>query len=143
MRATATARATPASCTSTPPIGPAVVAELIAKGKIHASATTVNAKSLLENCEGKFAEDRDVIKSYDAPMQAAAGFVNLKGNLFDSAIMKTSVISEEFRARYLSNADDPDAFEGRAIVFIIAGLLFTALFIGAVYTVVSLVLSTR
>lgn len=96
---------------------PAVVAELIAKGKIDGSATTVNGKSLIENCEGKFAEDRDVIKTYDSPMQAAAGFVNLKGNLFDSAIMKTSVISEEFRERYLSNPDDPNAFEGRAIVF--------------------------
>ena len=96
---------------------PAVVAELISKGKIKASVTTVNAKSLVENCEGKFAEDRDVIKSYDDPMQAAAGFVNLKGNLFDSAIMKTSVISGEFRQRYLSNPDDLNAFEGRAIVF--------------------------
>ncbi|MFY0614583.1 MAG: dihydroxy-acid dehydratase family protein [Hyphomicrobiaceae bacterium] len=96
---------------------PAVVAELIAKGKIKASAKTVNQKSLVENCEGKFSEDRDVIKSYDDPMQAAAGFVNLKGNLFDSAIMKTSVISEEFRQRYLSKPDDLNAFEGRAIVF--------------------------
>lgn len=96
---------------------PAVVAELIAKGKIKASAKTVNQKSLVENCEGKFSEDRNVIKSYDDPMQAAAGFVNLKGNLFDSAIMKTSVISEEFRQRYLSKPDDLNAFEGRAIVF--------------------------
>ena len=52
-----------------------------------------------------------------APMLEKAGFLNLKGNLFDSAIMKTSVISEEFRNRYLSNPNDPDAFEGRAIVF--------------------------
>ena len=81
------------------------------------SVVTVNGKSLVENCEGRLSEDRDVIKSYDAPMQAAAGFLNLKGNLFDSAIMKTSVISGEFRQRYLSNPDDPNAFEGRAIVF--------------------------
>jgi len=96
---------------------PAVVAELIAKGKINKKAVTVNGKTLYENCEGKFAWDRDVIKAYDAPMVRNAGFLNLKGNLFDSAIMKTSVISEEFRQRYLSNPKDPDAFEGRAIVF--------------------------
>ncbi|MBU2531927.1 MAG: dihydroxy-acid dehydratase family protein [Alphaproteobacteria bacterium] len=96
---------------------PAVVAELIAKGKIRPSATTVNGRTLLQNCEGRFSDDRDVIKSYDAPMRAESGFVNLKGNLFDSAIMKTSVISEEFRKFYLSNPDDPNAFEGRAIVF--------------------------
>jgi dihydroxy-acid dehydratase len=96
---------------------PAVVAELIAKGKINKTAVTVNGKSLHENCEGKFAWDRDVIKTYDNPMRAEAGFLNLKGNLFDSAIMKTSVISEEFRKRYLSNPKDPNAFEGRAIVF--------------------------
>jgi dihydroxy-acid dehydratase len=96
---------------------PAVVAELIAKGKINKTATTVNGRSLYENCEGKFASDRDVIKAYDKPMRKAAGFLNFKGNLFDSAIMKASVISEEFRQRYLSNPKDPNAFEGRAIVF--------------------------
>ena len=96
---------------------PAVVAELITKGKINKKAITVNARSLYENCEGKFASDRDVIKSYDAPMKRNAGFLNFKGNLFDSAIMKASVISEEFRQRYLSNPKDPEAFEGRAIVF--------------------------
>jgi len=96
---------------------PAVVAELIAKGKINKTAITVNGKTLYENCDGKFAWDRDVIKEYDKPMRKHAGFLNLKGNLFDSAIMKSSVISEEFRKRYLSNPKDPDAFEGRAIVF--------------------------
>jgi dihydroxy-acid dehydratase len=96
---------------------PAVVAELIAKGKIDRSAYTVNGKTLYENCEGKFSWDRAVIKSYDEPMKPHAGFLNLKGNLFDSAIMKTSVISDEFRERYLSNPKDPNAFEGRAIVF--------------------------
>ena len=96
---------------------PAVVAELIAKGKINKTALTVNGRTLYENCEGKFAWDRDVIKPYDQPMKQQAGFLNFKGNLFDSAIMKTSVISEEFRKRYLSNSKDPMAFEGRAIVF--------------------------
>ncbi|MDX2157943.1 MAG: IlvD/Edd family dehydratase [Hyphomicrobiaceae bacterium] len=96
---------------------PAVVAELIDNGKINKVAITVNGKSLHDNCEGKHSWDRRVIKSYDEPMVKAAGFLNIKGNLFDSAIMKTSVISEEFRKRYLSNPKDLNAFEGRAIVF--------------------------
>ncbi len=96
---------------------PAVVAELIQAGKINPKPITVNGKSLAANCEGAFTNNRDVIKSFDDPMQKEAGFLNLKGNLFDSAIMKTSVISAAFRERYLSNPDDPMAFEARAIVF--------------------------
>ena len=96
---------------------PAVVAELIDMGKINTSAITVNGKSLHDNNVGKFAKDRDVIKAHDAPMKSHAGFLNLTGNLFESAIMKTSVISETFRQRYLENPDDPNAFEGRAMVF--------------------------
>jgi dihydroxy-acid dehydratase len=96
---------------------PAVVAELIDMGRIDKSAITINGKSLHDNNVGKFTRDREVIKAHDAPMKSRAGFLNLKGNLFDSAIMKTSVISDEFRGRYLQNPDDPDAFEGRAMVF--------------------------
>ena len=96
---------------------PAVVAELIAMGKIDKTAITVNGKSLYENNEGRFTSDREVIKAHDAPMKPHAGFLNLKGNLFDSAIMKTSVISDEFRERYLADPRDPEAFEGRAMVF--------------------------
>ena len=97
---------------------PAVAAELMRKGKLpHPGALTVNGKSIGNNSEGTEIALPDVIKPYDTPMKEKAGFVNLKGNLFDSAIMKTSVISDEFRARYLSNPDDPEAFEGRAIVF--------------------------
>ncbi len=95
---------------------PAVVAELVAKGKIK-PALTVNGKTLQENCEGRFTEDRRVIFAYDKPMRKSAGFLNMKGNIFDSAIMKTSVVSEEFRTRYLSNPRDPMAFEGTAVVF--------------------------
>lgn len=58
-----------------------------------------------------------MIRPFDRPLKAAAGFLVLKGNLFDAAIMKTSVIGEDFRARYLSNPDDPEAFEGRVVVF--------------------------
>ncbi len=96
---------------------PAVVAELIQAGRIHEDALTVNGKSIGENCKGKFSWNRDVIKEFGKPMKARAGFKMLKGNLFDSAIMKTSVISEEFRQRYLSNPKDPNAFEAKAIVF--------------------------
>ena len=97
---------------------PAVVAELIAAGRCRIRRRkTVNGKTIGENCTGKFTEDREVIRAFDQPMLKDAGFLNLKGNLFDSAIMKTSVISEEFRERYLSNPSDPEAFEGRAVVF--------------------------
>ncbi len=96
----------------------AVIAELLQAGLLpHPDALTVNGRSIGDNCDGRMSFDRDVIKPADAPILEAAGFINLTGNLFDSAIMKTSVISGEFRDRYLSNPDDPDAFEGRAIVF--------------------------
>jgi len=96
---------------------PAVVSELIKAGKINKAPITVNGKTLYENCRRAKVEDRNVIWPYKKPMQQQAGFLNLKGNLFDSAIMKTSVISDHFRERYLSDPKDPNAFEGRAIVF--------------------------
>jgi dihydroxy-acid dehydratase len=96
---------------------PAVVAELIAQGRIHEDAMTANGKTIGENCKGKFSWDRNVIKAFDKPLMSHAGFKMFSGNLFDSAIMKTSVISEEFRKRYLSNPKDPNAFEAKAIVF--------------------------
>ena len=96
---------------------PAVLHELIAAGRVHADAITVNGKTIGENCSGRVSEDPEVIRPYRNPLMRDAGFIVLRGNLFDSAIMKTSVISPEFRARYLSNPADPNAFEGRAIVF--------------------------
>jgi dihydroxy-acid dehydratase len=97
---------------------PAVVAELLRHQQLpHPNALTANGKTIEANCADVVTDLPDVIKPFDAPMLEKAGFLNLKGNLFDSAIMKTSVISEEFRNRYLSNPNDPDAFEGRAIVF--------------------------
>jgi hypothetical protein len=78
---------------------PAVVNELDKQGLIR-KAITANGKTLAENCKGREIEDKDVIRSYADPLVKDAGFVVLKGNLFDSAIMKTSVISPEFRARY-------------------------------------------
>jgi dihydroxy-acid dehydratase len=96
---------------------PAVVSELIKAGRIRKSALTVNGKTLHDNCKSAKNLDEKVIWPYKKPMKEKAGFLNLKGNLFDSAIMKTSVISDAFRKRYLSNPKDPNAFEGRAIVF--------------------------
>jgi dihydroxy-acid dehydratase len=96
---------------------PAVVAQLIGQGLIHEQALTANGRSLGENCKGAIIHDEAVIRPFERPLAANAGFRVMRGNLFDSAIMKTSVISREFRDRYLSNPKDPDAFEGRAIVF--------------------------
>ena len=96
---------------------PAVMAELIAKGKIHEGALTANGRTAGENYRERFTWDRDVIRPYDEPMRQQAGFLNLKGTLFDSAIMKTSVISPEFQKRYLDDPKDPDAFEGKVAVF--------------------------
>ena len=96
---------------------PAVLHELIAAGRIHPHALTINGKSIGENVKQAKSTDADVILPYDRPLKKHAGFKVLSGNLFDSAIMKISVISEEFRERYLSNPSDPDAFEGRAVVF--------------------------
>src|SRR3984893_8827422 len=96
---------------------PSVLHELIEAGRIHAHALTINGKTVGENVEHAKIKDPDVIRPYDKPLKQHAGFKVLSGNLFDSAIMKTSVISEEFRQRYLSNPKDPNAFEGRAVVF--------------------------
>src|SRR5438046_1699965 len=96
---------------------PAVVRELMKHKRIHEDAVTVNGRGIGENCANAPKPDSDVIWAYDKPLVKDAGFLVLKGNLFDSAIMKTSVISKEFRDRYLSNPKDPSAFEGRAIVF--------------------------
>jgi len=96
----------------------AVVGELLAKGLLpHPDAITVNGASMAGNCTAKRTENADVIKTVNQPMRENAGFINLTGNLFDSAIMKTSVIGAGFHKTYLSNPADPMAFEGRAVVF--------------------------
>jgi len=97
---------------------PAVVGELMSKELIpHPNVLTVNGKTLSENCSETFTLNEDVIFKIDKPILKDAGFINLTGNMFDSAIMKTSVISNEFRERYLSNPKDINAFEGCAVVF--------------------------
>jgi dihydroxy-acid dehydratase len=95
----------------------AVMHELHAAGRLHGDALTVNGKTIAENVEQAKACNVEVIRPYGRPLKAQAGFKVLRGNLFDSAVMKTSVISDEFRKRYLSNPKDPNAFEGRAVVF--------------------------
>jgi dihydroxy-acid dehydratase len=96
---------------------PAVMHELLAAGRLHGGALTINGKTIAENVAGAKATNAVVIRSYDKPLKPQAGFKVLHGNLFDSAIMKTSVISDEFRQRYLSDPKNPNAFEGRAVVF--------------------------
>ena len=96
---------------------PAVVAQLMKHGLISEGTLTANGRSLGANCADAVIEDEAVIRPFENPLTQKAGFLVLRGNLFDSAIMKTSVISDEFRSRYLSDPKDPDAFEGRAIVF--------------------------
>jgi dihydroxy-acid dehydratase len=96
---------------------PAVVSQLMKQGLIRENAMTVNGRTLGENCRGREIQDTDVIRPFEQPLRKNAGFIVLHGNLFDSAIMKASVISDDFRRRYLSNPSDPEAFEGRAVVF--------------------------
>ncbi len=96
---------------------PAVVAQLIDAGLIAESALTVNGRTIGENCRDTPIEDEDVIRPIERPLIEDAGFIVLRGNLFDAAIMKTSVIGAEFRTRYLSDPDDPEAFEGPVAVF--------------------------
>ncbi|MEO7366210.1 MAG: IlvD/Edd family dehydratase [Sphingomicrobium sp.] len=96
---------------------PAVAAELLKQGLIMEDAITVTGATFADGVRDATIEDERVIRRFDAPLKEAAGFSILRGNLFESAIMKLSVISPEFRQRYLSDPDDPNAFEGKVIVF--------------------------
>jgi xylonate dehydratase len=96
---------------------PAVLCELIDAGKLHADALTVTGSTLRENVRGRTSVDREMITPYSAPLRERAGFIVLSGNLFDFAIMKMSVITEDFRRRYLCASGEDNVFEGRAVVF--------------------------
>jgi dihydroxy-acid dehydratase len=96
---------------------PAVLGELLQAGKIDGGTMTVTGRTLAESVAGRKSVDREMITPYDDPLQERAGFRVLSGNLFDFAIIKTSVISDEFRERYLEDPDNEDVFEGRAVVF--------------------------
>ncbi|UOA26268.1 IlvD/Edd family dehydratase [Pseudosulfitobacter sp. DSM 107133] len=97
---------------------PAVIGALLRAGLLpNPDAITANGQTMATNCTQKASVNDDVIRTVEAPLMQNAGFINLKGTLFDSAIMKTSVIDAAFRKAYLSNPDDPEAFEGRVVVF--------------------------
>ena len=96
---------------------PAVMNALLKAGKLHNNALTVNGKTVADNYDATATKDIDVISTFMKPMIENAGFIILKGNIFDSAVMKTSVISNTFRSQYLSNPDSKNVFEVRAIVF--------------------------
>ena len=96
---------------------PAVMKELLKAGRLNRDAMTVTGKTVAENLEGVGDGDREVIRAYEKPLLPAAGYVVMSGNIFESAVMKISVIDKDFRDRFLSNPDRPNVFEGRAIVF--------------------------
>lgn len=96
---------------------PAVLCELLNAGKLHGEVLTITGNTLRDNVRGRASTDREMITTYDAPLRTRAGFTVLSGNLFDFAIMKASVITDEFRARYLNAAGQQNIFEARAIVF--------------------------
>ncbi len=96
---------------------PAVMRELLDAGKLQPHVMTCTGKTLGENLAKKPAVDHEVIRAYGNPLKESAGFAVLSGNLFDAAVMKLSVIDPEFRSRFLSDPDQPNVFEGKAIVF--------------------------
>ncbi|MBV9750591.1 MAG: dihydroxy-acid dehydratase family protein [Acetobacteraceae bacterium] len=96
---------------------PAVLQELLAAGKLQGDTMTCTGKTLAENLAKPVEVDREVIRAYREPLKERAGYVVLSGNLFDSAVMKISVINPEFRSRFLSDPDHPNVFEGKAVVF--------------------------
>lgn len=93
------------------------MSELLDAGKLNPNALTCNGSTIAENVQGKHSWDRSVIRPYDDPLMNDAGFIHLQGSLFDSAIMKTCVISAEFRQAFLNSPEDPNAFEGVVTVF--------------------------
>lgn len=96
---------------------PAVMWELLQAGRLHGDCLSVTGRSIAANLQGRESPDREMIRPFADPLMDRAGFLVLKGNLFDFAIMKTSVISDAFRARYLSNPGSEGVFEARAVVF--------------------------
>jgi dihydroxy-acid dehydratase len=96
---------------------PAVMGELMEAGKIRTDALTVSGNTIGENCRDRRSLDRNIIRTYDNPLKENAGLLVVSGNLFHSALIKTSVISDDFRRRYLSEPGSEDCFTARAIVF--------------------------
>ena len=96
---------------------PVVMKELSKQNKINNGAMTVTGKTVADNLANIKKTENEIIKNYEAPMKDKAGFLVLRSNFFDTAIMKMSVVSEEFKKRYLSDNEHPMQFTARAIVF--------------------------
>lgn len=96
---------------------PAAMWELMQAGRLHGDGLTVTGRTMRENLEGRESRDREMIRPFAEPLQDKAGFLVLSGNLFDFGILKTSVISDEFRQRYLMQPGREGVFEGRAVIF--------------------------
>src|SRR5690606_19319092 len=96
---------------------PAVLRELLRAGKLHGDVMTVTGKTLAENLRDVAEPDREVIRAYETPLKEAAGYVVLGGNLFDNAVIKTSVIDDAFRKRFLSDPAHPNVVDLKAVVF--------------------------
>ena len=96
---------------------PAVMKELMKHKKIHNNIMTVSGKNVGQNLKKKIDINRNVIKTFDECLTEKAGFLVMKSNFFSTAVMKTSVISEEFRKRFLSDPKKPNVFNGKAVVF--------------------------
>ena len=96
---------------------PVVMKELSKQNKINNGAMTVTGKTVADNLANIKKTENEIIKNYEAPMKDKAGFLVLRSNFFDTAIMKMSVVSEEFKKRYLSDSEHPMQFTARAIVF--------------------------
>ena len=95
----------------------AIMSELLENSKLHGDVMTVTGKKMSENLKGIKIKDEKVITPFKKPMKQKAGFIVLKGNLFDSAIMKTSVISKQFKDKFLSRPGKEGVLEGKVIVF--------------------------
>ena len=96
---------------------PAIMQELLKNNKLHKNVLTVSGKTVEENLKIKIEVDTDVIKSFANPLVENAGYIVMRSNFFSSAVMKTSVISEEFRKRYLSDPKNKNVFEANAVIF--------------------------
>ena len=96
---------------------PGVIRELLGAGRMHGGTMTVSGRTVAENQADILEPDREVIRAYGEPLKEQAGFLVLNGNLFDAALIKTCVISDEFRARYLSEPGNENEFTSRVIVF--------------------------
>ncbi len=91
---------------------PSAMWEALQAGRLHTDRLTVTGKTMRENLEGRESTDREVIRTWANPLRENAGFIVMKGNFFDFALMKASVQTAEFEARFKGGV-----FEGKVCVF--------------------------